>query len=141
MCCLSIKKANDKKPISDFTQARIILGMHSRRHHPITVQQASQEAPELAQLLRQTQESKQRLRAIDGLLPPGLKPHIQAGPIEGNTWCLLVKSNTAANKLRHLLPALAAHLRTKGWVVQDIRLRVLPQTQATPGVTILNKKL
>ncbi|SFU39849.1 hypothetical protein SAMN04489707_100357 [Paenacidovorax caeni] len=97
--------------------------MH-RRHHAITLQQASEESPTLAQLMSLTRESSARLQAIQPLLPPALRSAIQAGPIEGPSWCLLVKGNAAAAKLRQLAPALAAHLRSKGWDVQGIRLKV-----------------
>lgn len=100
--------------------------MHRRRHHAISLQQASHEAPELTQLLRQTQEAQQRLRCIRPLIPENLRAAVQAGPIEdAQHWCLLVSSHAAAAKLRQLLPAFAAHLRTKGWQVEHIRLRVL----------------
>lgn len=78
----------------------------------------------LAQLASQSRDSSARLCAVGGLIPALLRPSIQAGPIEGASWCLLVSSNAAAAKLRQLLPAMAAHLRTKGWDVQTIRLRV-----------------
>ncbi|KAF1047914.1 hypothetical protein [Xylophilus sp.] len=95
-----------------------------RRHHAITLQQASEESPTLARLVELTRDSKERLRAVEGLIPPLLRPRLQAGPIEGTSWCLLVDSNAAAAKVRQLLPALAAHLRTKGWEVTAIRLKV-----------------
>ncbi len=78
----------------------------------------------LAQLASLSRDSSARLRAIQDLVPALLRTSIQAGPIDGATWCLLVSSNAAAAKLRQLLPALAAHLRTKGWNVQTIRLKV-----------------
>ncbi|HCL86114.1 hypothetical protein [Pulveribacter sp.] len=96
----------------------------NRRHHPITVQQASQESPTLARLAALTQESSQRLKAIEALVPPLLRPALQAGPIEGDCWCLLVKSNAAAAKTRQLLPAFQAHLRSRGWEVNSIRLKI-----------------
>lgn len=96
----------------------------NRRHHPITVQQASQESPTLARLTALTQESSQRLKAIEPLVPPLLRPALQAGPIEGDCWCLLVKSNAAAAKTRQLLPAFQAHLRSRGWEVNSIRLKI-----------------
>ncbi|MBS7349909.1 MAG: DUF721 domain-containing protein [Comamonas sp.] len=102
--------------------------MHTRRHHPISLEQASREAPELLHLLRQTRESEQRLQAVRPLLPVPLYAQLQAGPIEGLTWCLLVKNAAAAAKLRHLQPALVAHLRSMGWQVDSIRLRVLAQS-------------
>ena len=95
-----------------------------RRHYAISVQQASQESPTLARLVALTQDSSARLQAISTLLPPGLRTLVRAGPIEGDTWCLLVRGNAAAAKLRQLQPALAAHLRSKGWDVQHIRLKI-----------------
>jgi hypothetical protein len=49
---------------------------------------------------------------------------VQAGPIDGTTWCLLVKSNAAAAKIRQLLPAFQAHFRSRGWEVNSIRLKL-----------------
>lgn len=96
----------------------------TRRHYAVTLEQASLESPVLAQLASLSRDSSARLRAVQDLIPALLRTSIQAGPIEGATWCLLVSSNSAAAKLRQLLPALAAHLRTKGWDVQSIRLKV-----------------
>jgi len=97
--------------------------MH-RRHHAISVLQASQESPALARLALLTRESSDRLKAIETLIPPMLRPALQAGPIEGDCWCLLVRSNAAAAKTRQLLPAFAAHLRSRGWEVNSIRLKI-----------------
>ena len=100
----------------------------SRRHCAITLEQASQEAPILAKLVALTRDSSERLRAVQALIPVGLHAAIQAGPSEGESWCLQVKNNAAAAKLRKLLPALTAHLRTRGWNVNTIRMKV--QTSA-----------
>lgn len=96
----------------------------NRRHYAVTLLQASQEAPMLAKLAALTRDSSERLRAIEGLIPTALRAAIQAGPIDGDNWCLLVKNNAAAAKLRQLLPALEAHLRSHGWNVSTIRLKV-----------------
>jgi len=98
----------------------------TRRHHAVTLQQASQEAPMLARLVALNRDSSDRLRAVENLIPAMLRPAIQAGPIEGSTWCLLVRNNAAASKLRQLLPALEAHLRSRGWEVRAIRLKIQP---------------
>ena len=98
--------------------------MKARRHCAITLEQASQQSPMLAQLASLSRDSSARLRAVQPLIPPLLHSCIQAGPIDGATWCLLVSSNAAAAKVRQLLPALSAHLRTQGWDVQSIRLKV-----------------
>lgn len=97
--------------------------MH-RRHQAVSLQQAAQESSSLARLTELVRESSERLLAIQALLPPTLRSAIKAGPIDGSTWCLLVSSNAAAAKVRQLLPTLQAHLRSKGWEVNSIRLKV-----------------
>ena len=99
--------------------------MSSRRHFAISLEQAAQSSPALSQLVSQAKEANARFKAIEPLLPPGLRTSIQAGPIEGSTWVLLLKNSAAASKVQYLLPSLAAHLRTKGWDVQQIQLKVL----------------
>jgi hypothetical protein len=95
-----------------------------RRHHAVSLQQASQESPSLARLTELVRDSSARLRSIEPLLPPALRGAVKAGPVDGATWCLLVSSNAAAAKLRQLLPTLQSHLRSKGWEVNSIRLKV-----------------
>jgi hypothetical protein len=97
--------------------------MH-RRQHSFTLLQASQDSPVLARLTELTRESAARLKAIESLIPPALRSAIQAGPIEGTVWCMILNNNAAAAKIRQLIPSLEAHLRVKGWVVNSIRLKV-----------------
>src|SRR6218665_2122907 len=80
------------------------------RHHAITLQQAREESPALARLTALTRESSERLKASQTLTPAPLRRAVTAGPIDGSNWCLLVRSNAAAAKIRQLLPALQAHL-------------------------------
>lgn len=98
--------------------------MHTRRHFAISIEQAAQASPSLTSIVGQAREANARMKAIEPLLPPGLIQSIQPGPIEGETWCLLIKNTAAASKVRQLLPSLEAHLRTKGWNVSRIRLKV-----------------
>jgi hypothetical protein len=96
-----------------------------RRHHAITLQQAAVQAPVLARLSGLARESGERLRLCESLIPPMLRASIKPGPVTGSDWCLLVTNNAVAAKLRQLLPALAAHLRSRGADVQTIRVKVL----------------
>ena len=96
----------------------------NRRHHAVSLLQASQDSPTLARLSELTRDSAARLKAVESLIPSTLFSAIQAGPIEGPVWCLLLDNNAAAAKIRQLLPALQSHLRVKGWEVNSIRLKV-----------------
>ena len=97
--------------------------MH-RRHQAVSLQQATQDSPTLARLTELVRESSHRLQTIQPLIPESLRTAVKAGPVDGATWCLLVTSNAAAAKIRQLLPALQAHLRSKGCEVNSIRLKV-----------------
>jgi hypothetical protein len=70
-------------------------------------------------------ESNDRLKAIESLLPAALRPAVKAGPIDGESWCLLVSGNAAAAKVRQLIPLIQARLLSKGWKVTSIRLKLL----------------
>lgn len=96
----------------------------NRRQHSVTLFQATQDSPTLAKLTELSRDSVARLKAIEALIPGPLRSCIKAGPIEGTVWCLLLENNSAAAKVRQLLPAMAAHLRVKGWDVESIRLKV-----------------
>lgn len=96
----------------------------NRRHHPVTLLQATQDSPTLARLTALSRDSVARLKAIEPLIPASLRPAVQAGPIEGPVWCLLLDNNAAAAKIRQILPALESHLRIEGWEVNSIRLKV-----------------
>jgi hypothetical protein len=53
-----------------------------------------------------------------------MRSAVQAGPVDGNSWCLLVRGSAAAAKLRQLVPALQARLKSKGWADVTLRLKV-----------------
>ena len=91
----------------------------------LTIHQAAGNSPSLARLSELVRESNDRLKAIESLLPEALRPAVKAGPIEGESWCLLVSSNAAAAKIRQLLPLIQTHLAGKGWKVTSIRLKIL----------------
>lgn len=96
----------------------------TRRHYAIALQQASEESPTLARLAALTRESSERLALLQPLMPPPLRALVRAGPIDGGEWCLLVRGNAAASKLRQMIPAFEAALRTSGREVTRIRLKI-----------------
>jgi hypothetical protein len=96
----------------------------NRRSRSVTVLQATQDSPTLARLADLAMDSSARLKSIQPLIPPALRSAIQAGPLEGGAWCLLLDNNAVAAKVRQLLPSLEAHLRSKGWEITSIRLKV-----------------
>ncbi len=89
-----------------------------------TLEQVVDSAPGLAQFSAVARDTQNRLKAIAPLLPASLRPLVQSGGVEGDVWCLLVPNSAVAAKLRQTLPALCAHLRTKGWDVNTIRVKV-----------------
>jgi hypothetical protein len=95
-----------------------------RNHRSVSALQAAHESPTLSHFAALAKESNARLKSLEGLIPGVLLKNIKAGPIDGSTWCLLLDNNAVAAKLRQLMPALQAHLRSKGWEVTSIRLKV-----------------
>jgi len=89
-----------------------------------TLEQVVDSAPSLAHFSAMARDTQNRLKAIAPLLPVSLRALIQSGGVEDDAWCLLVPNSAVAAKLRQTLPALCAHLRTKGWNVNTIRVKV-----------------
>ena len=96
----------------------------TRRLQAVSLQQAAEASPTLARLAQLARESGERLKAVELLIPASLRSAVKPGPIDGPDWCLLVDSNAAAAKLRQVIPALIAHLCSRGWEVTSIRLKV-----------------
>lgn len=91
----------------------------------VTAHQAVENSAALGRLTELVKESSDRLKAIESLIPENLRPAIKAGPIDGESWCLLVNGSAAAAKLRQLTPLIKARLLGKGWKVTSIRLKIL----------------
>ena len=91
----------------------------------IPAHQAVENSPTLGRLAALVKESSARLKAIETLIPETLRPAVKAGPIDGETWCLLVNGNAAAAKLRQIIPLIQSRLLQDGWKVTTIRLKIL----------------
>lgn len=123
--------ATRSTPRSDTLAAYRALGYNtppqskvSIRGKSQTLEQVVDSAPTLAHLSAMARDTQNRLRAITPLLPVSLRPHIQSGGVENDVWCLLAANSAVAAKLKQTLPALSAHLRSKGWNVKTIRVKV-----------------
>ena len=82
-------------------------------------------ATSLSQLQALARDGQNRLQAILPLLPVTMRSLVQSGGVDGEAWCILVPNSAMAAKLRQFLPSLCAHLRTKGWNVQTITVKVI----------------
>ncbi|MEY4342150.1 MAG: hypothetical protein RL541_1654 [Pseudomonadota bacterium] len=123
--------ATRSKPHPDTLAAYRALGYNaapqakmSIRGKSQTLEQVVDSAPSLAHLSAMAQDTQNRLKAIAPLLPVSLRAVIQSGGVEDDAWCLLVPNSAVGAKLRQTLPALCAHLRSKGWNVNTIRIKV-----------------
>ena len=93
--------------------------------HTLAIGQALAGSEPLALLARRMRESQDRLAAIAPLLPLAMRNAVRAGPIDEAGWSLLASNNAVAAKLRQMLPALEAHLRTQGWNGPPLRVKLL----------------
>jgi hypothetical protein len=89
-----------------------------------SLHQAVEASPVLAHMAQRVRLSQHMLDVVRPLLPPGLRPQIQAGPVDEDSWCLLVSNPAVATKLKQLAPALLAALRTDGQPVQRLRIKI-----------------
>jgi Dna[CI] antecedent, DciA len=119
---VSIKSALKSASLPSYLPLRTV-----RQSEAVRIEQALARAPILANLTQLAQQSAACLRLVVPLIPAGMRPSIQAGPLEDGTWCLLVSNSAAAAKLRQLAPALAAHLRTHGQDVNELRIKISMQ--------------
>lgn len=94
------------------------------RGRALPINRAVDQSSGLAVLAALSRESQMRLQALKRLLPALLWAQLSAGPVEGDSWCILVSNNAVGAKLRQWIPAMSAHLRTQGWNVQSIRIKV-----------------
>ncbi|WP_295548834.1 hypothetical protein [uncultured Pseudacidovorax sp.] len=96
----------------------------NRRSQAISLLQATEDSPALSGLMSRVRDSQLRLKAIQPLIPPAMFSGLQAGPVEHGSWCLIVRGNAVAAKLRQMTPMLQAHLRSKGWETTAIRIKI-----------------
>ena len=106
-------------------QAIFTLNKHRRLPQALSINQAAGNSLTLTRLTDLVKESNNRFKAIEALIPEVLRPTVKPGPIDQESWCLLVNSNAAAAKIRQLLPLMQDRLLHNGWKVTAIRLKIL----------------
>jgi hypothetical protein len=91
----------------------------------VPLARAIEHSAPLARLTDRLRQSQQRFAALAPVLPPALRAHVRAGPIDDQNWTLLAANPAVAAKLRQLLPDVAQQLNAAGWPAVEIRVRVL----------------
>jgi hypothetical protein len=87
----------------------------------------------LVALLGRLRDSQARLAAVQAVLPPGLASSVEAGPLDDETWMLLVHHAAAGAKLRQCVPALDAALAAAGFAPRQLRIKLSPRAAAAAG--------
>lgn len=88
-----------------------------------TVLQAISESNTLSGLLTQMAQSKLCLELILKRIPLGLHTSLEAGPLTGDVWCLLVKNASVIAKLKQLEPMMLGTLQAANLPVSSIRFK------------------
>jgi hypothetical protein len=104
------------------------LGARRPRSLGQTVAQTLAGDGTLAGLLAQHRRSVGCHERLVTLLPEGLRALTRPGPIDGDTWTMLVESTAASAKLRQMLPTLEDALRRHDVRLLHVRLKVSPRT-------------
>jgi hypothetical protein len=94
------------------------------RSNIFSLEQAAGAAPHLAALTERIRVSQSQLGLIQHLIPATLRRHVKAGPIDDDSWCLLVSNAAVSTKLRQLLPDLQRSLVQNGAQVTAIRIKL-----------------
>ena len=90
----------------------------------LSLEAAVGSAPGLAALRERVRKSQGLIEQVRHLIPTGLRPHVHAGPLDDNEWCVLVDSASASTKVRQMLPALLQALNQNGAEINAIRIKV-----------------
>jgi hypothetical protein len=94
-------------------------------HASKTLRQAADESPLLAQLSQLMARSRQHLASIQHLIPNGLRAEVTAGPVDDETWCVLVTNTTVASKMRQLVPDIERYLLQHQQTPLKVRIKVM----------------
>lgn len=107
------------------------MGLPPTEHYAVGRALARHET--LPGLLERVRNSRARLAAIQGVLPPGLAAAVEAGPLDDQGWVLLARHAPAAAKLRQCLPQIESRLAAAGFAPAAVRVKVLPKGSSSGG--------
>lgn len=91
-----------------------------------SLQQAVTASPVLANVAERVRRSQRMLETVRPHIPAAMLPAIQSGPVDEDSWCLLVRNPAVATKLKLLTPALMAALRQANLGVGRLRIKIQP---------------
>ena len=90
----------------------------------LRLQDALLQSEPLALLRERIRDSKARFEAVKFCIPGAMLAHVQPGPVDEAGWSLLAANASVAAKLRQCLPRLEETLKSKGWPVTPVRIKV-----------------
>jgi hypothetical protein len=93
--------------------------------HHLPLARALDQSESLSGLLRRLRESEARLTAVRHCLPEPLHAAVRAGPLDDQSWSLLVGNASTAAKLRQLVPTIETALADAGWPVVALRVKIM----------------
>ena len=109
--------------------ARPVLSTSAPTSAPTaTLSAALAKSEPLVLLLQRMTESKARFEVVSPLIPEPLRSTVRAGPLDHESWTLLVEHSAASSKLRQSLPTLLAALAEKGWPALVLKVKVLARS-------------
>jgi len=120
----SIERATSLAELRSLGYHQIPRSAPVLRGRAIPAAQAAMGSGLLGGLVRQAQASQSCLQELRSVLPAALLARVQSGPIADGLWTLLVDQPAVAAKIRQWVPALQAHVRTKGWPIARIEVKI-----------------
>jgi hypothetical protein len=96
----------------------------------LRLEEALQQSAPLVRLRELMRDSNARFDAIRSSLPAAMVAHVKPGPVDDSAWSLLAANASVAAKLRQLQPRLEDLLRSQGWQVSAIRVKVQSEAGA-----------